>query len=623
MHLKPGCRRATSYFLSLFSDYGSFAMSSHTASERIELPLRPAGGGSASEASSHSTITGFPQDGHMLQQLRNVYQNLPQGEPFQEISAIRDEESFLSYMASPQSAAMGPPPAITRDLTYPLSSYYISSSHNTYLSGNQLYGEASTEAYTDVLQRGCRCLEIDVWDGEDSDTSASSSDEETELSATRARSKDRPKPSRWSKMKAKAVQIRGSSPSKERSKLVPNTASPPTHGDRLSPSLSQEKQFPKSEPRVLHGYTLTQSVPFREVCQRIAESAFSVTKLPLIVSLEVHANLDQQQTMVQIMKETWKGHLIDASSLSDRGLESLPSVEAVKEKILIKVKWTPDSQTGESNDPSEKATSVNGQFPGQTSTTQKKASKILHDLSQLGVYTRAYTFKQWDQPEASIPTHVFSLSEGKVRAMHGDPSHGPALFNHNRDFLMRVFPKGTRIRSSNVDPTFHWRQGAQMVALNWQSVDKGMMLNEGMFADQEGWVLKPFGFRTRKSDSLRGHAESTKASPVPVKQLLDLKIQLLSGQDIPFPIEKESSHRPKIKPYVKAELHVDTHGPPGQQGFNPTATSRTGAYPEDDHDEKKYKFRSKTQRSCSPNFEGETIAWSSVPDVVEELSFLR
>ena len=33
-----------------------------------------------------------------------------------------------------------------------------------------------------------------------------------------------------------------------------------------------------------------------------------------------------------------------------------------------------------------------------------------------------------------------------------------------------------------------------MVALNWQSWDKGMMLNEGMFAGEQGWVLKPDGF---------------------------------------------------------------------------------------------------------------------------------
>ena len=599
-------------------------MAPQTAEKQPGLPVRAAGGGSASEESAHVTIASFPRESPVLQQLRNVYDNLGQGDSFQELPEVKDEESFLSYMASTKSAAMGPPPAATRDLSYPLSSYYISSSHNTYLSGHQLYGEATTEAYTNVLQRGCRCLEIDVWDGEDSDTSASSSDEDYEAMAPR--SKARPKTSRWSRMKAKAVQIRRSSHSRERSNLAAPGASPPQKSDRLSPSTSPDQQFLKNEPRVLHGYTLTQSVPFRAVCHAIGESAFTATDLPLIVSLEVHANFDQQQVMVDIMKEAWKGHLVDLGPLEE-GLKTLPSPESLRNKILIKVKWTPNSKTGESNDPAEQMTTNTSETstdasPEQGQASQRKAAKILQNLSELGVYTRAYTFKQWDQPEASIPTHVFSLSEGKVHAMHSDPSHGPALFDHNRNFLLRVFPKGTRIRSTNVDPAFHWRQGAQMVALNWQRLDKGMMLNEGMFAGQEGWVLKPEGYRADRSGDGSKSTTSKATSHASAKRVLDLKIQLLSGQDIPLPVEKETT-RTKIKPFVKIDVYTDTHGPPGQGDGGQPAKTRGGTYSDDEKEEKKYKFRSKTQRTDSPNFDGETAAWSGIPDVVEQLSFVR
>jgi hypothetical protein len=54
-----------------------------------------------------------------------------------------------------------------KDWSHPLSSYFISSSHNTYLTGHQLYGESTTKGYENVLVRGCRCIEIDVWDGDD------------------------------------------------------------------------------------------------------------------------------------------------------------------------------------------------------------------------------------------------------------------------------------------------------------------------------------------------------------------------------------------------------------------------------------------------------------------------
>ncbi|GAB6028887.1 hypothetical protein CHUAL_004687 [Chamberlinius hualienensis] len=57
--------------------------------------------------------------------------------------------------------------AVYQDMTQPLTHYFISSSHNTYLLADQLTGESSVEGYISALKSGCKCVEMDIWDGDE------------------------------------------------------------------------------------------------------------------------------------------------------------------------------------------------------------------------------------------------------------------------------------------------------------------------------------------------------------------------------------------------------------------------------------------------------------------------
>ncbi|KAI0197864.1 phosphatidylinositol-specific phospholipase C [Astrocystis sublimbata] len=537
-----------------------------------------------------------------------------------------DLSGFLQYMTSSTTDVQAP--LSESDLSYPLSSYYISSSHNTYLTGNQLNSDSDAEAYKNVLLQGCRCVEIDVWNGDDSDSESDSSDSDDEPAKEKKRAKKLSRRERIASKLPSSLATRlgktslGSKLTSEKDGKPTEAAQEGSHDTATDETQPLEKApSPRAvavEPRVLHGYTLTKEVSFRDVCEAIRDYAFVVSDLPVIVSLEVHCNSEQQEIMVRIMNETWAEYLLSPPS---KDAQYLPTPDELRRKILVKVKYAPPGTSVPNDDDMASSDSL----PPDAPAKPKKPSKITQALSGLGVYTRGVSFKSLAQPEASMPTHIFSLSEGTVEEVHD--KNAPQLFEHNRHYMMRTYPSGMRIQSSNLDPPVFWRKGIQIVALNWQKWDEGMMLNEGMFSGTGGYVLKPDGYRGKKTIIADAAAatSTTEATPTPIihaptdaaaepvimHHILDLKITVYAAQDLPLP--HKDTKVSSFKPYVKVEMHME-----------PPHTLLANVKREDTHaKEGEYKAHTRSQRGVHPDFKGEVLAFDHVSGVVPELTFVR
>ncbi|XP_024088255.2 1-phosphatidylinositol 4,5-bisphosphate phosphodiesterase beta-2 isoform X1 [Pongo abelii] len=419
-------------------------------------------------------------------------------------------EGMVWFLCGPENSVLAQDKLLLHhDMTQPLNHYFINSSHNTYLTAGQFSGLSSAEMYRQVLLSGCRCVELDCWKG---------------------------KP-------------------------------------------------PDEEPIITHGFTMTTDIFFKEAIEAIAESAFKTSPYPIILSFENHVDSPRQQAKMAEYCRTIFGDMLLTEPLEKFPLKPgvpLPSPEDLRGKILIKNKKNQFSgPTSSSKDPGGEA---EGSSPpsapagertvwaGEDGTEleeeeveeeeeeesgnldEEEIKKMQSDEGTAGLEVTAYeemsSLVNYIQPTKFISFEfsaqknrsyvISSFTELKAYDLLSKAS--VQFVDYNKRQMSRIYPKGTRMDSSNYMPQMFWNAGCQMVALNFQTMDLPMQQNMAVFEfnGQSGYLLK-HEFMRRPDKQFNPFS----VDRIDVVVATTLSITVISGQ---FLSERS------VRTYVEVEL---------------------------------------------------------------------
>ncbi|KAI1863706.1 hypothetical protein JX265_003843 [Neoarthrinium moseri] len=453
------------------------------------------------------------------------------------------EQAFAAFLTSTFNVPLATEPT-NYTLDRPMNEYFISSSHNTYLLGRQVADISSVEGYITALVKGCRSIEIDCWDGPDGQplvqhgyamTNAISFKEVINVINKYAFVTSRfplwvslevhCNAAQQTEMAAIMKDIFGP-------RLI-LTALDPTSDKLPSPSELKERVLVKvkaaslEEPR-------SGRVPSVNGRRR-GNSLTSPYAKPIAMDNSTIPPQYLSQSPMLTPRDPSRRRVAKRYNTITEG--------EVQETLSSS---TSDCDSGNEKPPSEKTPSE------KTPKAKKDTSKIVQVLGELGVYCTGVTFNGFDALECRMPYHILSFMEGTFRNHGKTKESKDALYRHNMRYMMRVYPQFSRLNSHNFNPLMYWRKGVQMAALNWQTFDFGMQLNQAMFAagtDQSGYVLKPHCMREIR---MLPNGLPEEAVGKLERKNVTFKIEVISAQQLMRPGNLAANRT--LDPYVEVEV---------------------------------------------------------------------
>eukprot|EP00043_Microstomoeca_roanoka_P019452 m.219130 g.219130 ORF g.219130 m.219130 type:complete len:1629 (-) comp16997_c1_seq1:191-5077(-) len=440
------------------------------------------------------------------------------------------EVGFTAFMMSEQGDAFSPiHEGIYMDMSQPLNHYFISSSHNTYLTADQIKGPSSVEAYIRCLLKGCRCVEIDCWDGPNGEPIIFHGHTLT------------------GKIRFRDVI------------LAIND-----YAFRSSPYpviISVENHCCLKQQRFMADFM---KMTFKDkLVATPLEDAFSMLPSPedlkhkILIKCHKPMGLFHRKIIAAYNDE---GGRDDGSNLPPTpgmeaclaSLASKPLRSAARDAEAKSVPAEPFSGIDEEDDPEEDDAGSGATTEDQKDLTplragRKRVIKMHADFTSLIIYTASTPcFQGFHHAQLfNRAWTMTSFAETRMATIAANPVLSQALVSMAAAQNTRTFPTGTRVNSTNFDPQQMWTSGCQMVALNWQTDGTAMQLHLGKFKANGacGYLLKPKYMRQRES---MFHPHILHGGHLEQNTPEYLGVRVISGQYLP---------RSKIiRPYVVVEL---------------------------------------------------------------------
>ncbi|QCE00895.1 phosphoinositide phospholipase C 2-like [Vigna unguiculata] len=246
---------------------------------------------------------------------------------------------------------------------------------------------------------------------------------------------------------------------------------------------------------VHHGGTLTSSVKLRPCLIAIKDYAFLASPYPVVITFEDHITPSLQDKVAKMLVDTF-GDLLFYPENSHQ-MREFPSPERLKKKILISTK-PPDSYESQDKRTLEEAPQRLEEYHDKSRVNYKDDSDDSDDEDDTPAYRDLISIRA-GKPKGKLKNCLInhnqvrrlSLSEQELEDIA--KNHGTDIIRFTQRNLLRIYPKGTRLDSSNYDPMIGWMHGAQMVAFNMQGGGHYLRYMEGMFRANGGcgYVKKP------------------------------------------------------------------------------------------------------------------------------------